>query len=407
MPDDLTQLTILLSGPYGTPYSQGVWKLHLKIPEDYPKSPPKASFRTRIWHPNVEESTGSVCVDTLKRDWESKLTLRDVLMTISCLLIQPNPDSALNSVAGQLLQDDYEAFARQAKLMTSIHASIPSDLKEAVLAAKRRGEEAGTEIREDVEQRRATSQRATSLSQVIMKRRPQLPQLTSSRTQSALSIDRVQRASSELSAHNPSSQQPDEIEALDDDIDETTASKENDPSLSPSPISPAIPSPRRNILGKRPLSALPTPIDPDAEDEANSLSPSERNIANNAPYFPSDQHCTGAPGSRPRKSPKLAERSKEVNSSGRVRDDTDGAPVIRPFEDKDEAGTGKECVSLDEGKENVTEGNAWKEKSSVVKKGLPSAVVAKPAATRKVSTASTSSAGSGKNAKPRIGLRRL
>ena len=80
IPDDLTQLTILLAGPQGTPYSQGVWKLWLKIPEDYPKSPPKACFRTRIWHPNVEENSGSVCVDTLKKDWEPKLTLRDVLI---------------------------------------------------------------------------------------------------------------------------------------------------------------------------------------------------------------------------------------------------------------------------------------------------------------------------------------
>ncbi|KMU91703.1 ubiquitin-conjugating enzyme E2 S [Coccidioides immitis H538.4] len=79
-PDDLRQLTILLAGPPVTPYSQGLWRLHLRIPEDYPKSPPKAAFRTRIWHPNVEESTGAVCVDTLKRDWEPKLTLRDVLI---------------------------------------------------------------------------------------------------------------------------------------------------------------------------------------------------------------------------------------------------------------------------------------------------------------------------------------
>jgi len=79
-PDDLTQLTVLLTGSQGTPYSQGLWRLHLKIPDDYPKSPPKAAFKTRIWHPNVEESTGSVCVDTLKKDWESKLTLRDILI---------------------------------------------------------------------------------------------------------------------------------------------------------------------------------------------------------------------------------------------------------------------------------------------------------------------------------------
>ncbi len=80
MPDDLNQLTILLTGPQGTPYSQGLWKLFFKIPDDYPKSPPKVSFRTRIWHPNVEENTGAVCVDTLKKDWQSNLTLRDVLI---------------------------------------------------------------------------------------------------------------------------------------------------------------------------------------------------------------------------------------------------------------------------------------------------------------------------------------
>lgn len=50
------------------------------MPGDYPKSPPKATFRTRIWHPNVEETTGAVCVDTLKRDWKPELTLRDVLI---------------------------------------------------------------------------------------------------------------------------------------------------------------------------------------------------------------------------------------------------------------------------------------------------------------------------------------
>ena len=54
--------------------------LSLKIPQDYPKNPPQAFFRTRIWHPNVEENSGAVCVDTLKRDWHSKLTLRDVLI---------------------------------------------------------------------------------------------------------------------------------------------------------------------------------------------------------------------------------------------------------------------------------------------------------------------------------------
>ena len=60
--------------------------------------------------------------------------------TISCLLIQPNPDSALNSNAGHLLQEDFETFARQARLMTSIHALTPRNLIEAASAAKARGQ---------------------------------------------------------------------------------------------------------------------------------------------------------------------------------------------------------------------------------------------------------------------------
>lgn len=98
MPEDLTQLTILLTGPQGTPYEGGLWKLHLKIPHDYPISPPKAFFKTKIWHPNVEESNGSVCLDTLKRDWQSKLTLRDILIVSGLsAIVTSSPSSATDS----------------------------------------------------------------------------------------------------------------------------------------------------------------------------------------------------------------------------------------------------------------------------------------------------------------------
>ena len=138
--DDLTQLDILITGPTHTPFVAGVWKLHLSIPATYPQQPPTANFRTSIFHPNVDPQTGGVCVETLKRDWDSKLTLRDVLITMSCLLIQPNPDSALNAEAGSLIQENYEAFAKRAELMTSIHAAIPKSLQAAVKEAQNRGQ---------------------------------------------------------------------------------------------------------------------------------------------------------------------------------------------------------------------------------------------------------------------------
>jgi ubiquitin-conjugating enzyme E2 S len=139
--DDLTQLDVLLVGPSHTPFSAGIFKLHLTIPPTYPQQPPTAHFRTPIFHPNVDPQTGGVCVETLKRDWDAKLTLRDILIVISCLLIQPNPDSALNAEAGQLIQEEYKAFAKRARMMSGIHAVIPRNLKEAAREAQTRGQE--------------------------------------------------------------------------------------------------------------------------------------------------------------------------------------------------------------------------------------------------------------------------
>lgn len=82
-----------------------------------------------------------MCVETLKRDWSSTLKLRDVLVTISCLLIQPNPASALNEAAGKLANEDWDSYCRRAKLMTAIHAAIPSTIIDQVQEAQSRGDE--------------------------------------------------------------------------------------------------------------------------------------------------------------------------------------------------------------------------------------------------------------------------
>ncbi|GFF27067.1 ubiquitin-conjugating enzyme E2 S [Aspergillus lentulus] len=400
--DDLTQLTTLLAGPQGTPYSQGLWRLHLKMPEDYPKSPPKATFKTRIWHPNVEESTGAVCVDTLKRDWKSTLTLKDVLVTISCLLIYPNPDSALNSTAGALLQEDYDAFARQAKLMTSIHAPVPPDLKTAVVEAKSRGEEAGTLIPEHEGTRSLRSRTGTRVQSLTMKtKKPSVTPQPSDQTDA-----------------DPHNNHPES----DDDSDTTrpSTSKENDPSLSPCPVKLALPSPRKNAHGKRPLSDLTTSLDPEPDslmepDFAPSrttdkptmtMTTSEKNIAAN--HTP---HRDSSPQPQPqRKSPKLSHLDKGVNASARIRDD-----VIIIFEDASDPSDVQSHHSNDS-KENRAALHASKGMGPSARKSphYPSSLLApSPAITCPSGSKSRAVSGSRKvssssmKAKPRIGIRRL
>ncbi|KAK9312115.1 ubiquitin-conjugating enzyme/RWD-like protein [Lipomyces starkeyi] len=135
-PQDLTTITLHLLGPASTPYSEGAWKLTLKIPVEYPNSPPKAYFETKIFHPNVAVSTGEVCVDTLKRDWSPNVDLRHVLLVVRCLLIEPNPESALNEEAGKLLLENFADFERMARLMTSVHALKRSTFASAIASAE-------------------------------------------------------------------------------------------------------------------------------------------------------------------------------------------------------------------------------------------------------------------------------
>ena len=255
---------ILLAGPNGTPYSQGLWRLKLSIPADYPASPPKAAFLTRIWHPNVEEKTGSVCVDTLKKDWKPSLSLRHVLLVISCLLINPNPDSALNYAAGHLSQQDYEGFEKQARLMTSIHARIPLELKDQVMKARFRGETEHMMNATGTDKRPKFNRKGASASMVIMKKSTGLTSLV---------FNASKRSATTSSEHPRGHTNFKEIHQ--DTEDSESDSKENDPSQSPSIVMP----PRRPGFAKRPLSDLPAPSEAEVGD--GNLSPSEQNIAAN------------------------------------------------------------------------------------------------------------------------------
>ena len=78
-------------------------------------------FATKIFHPNVSKS-GEICVNTLKKDWKSSYGIGHILVTVKCLLIYPNPESALDEEAGKLLLEDYNSYCERARLITSVHA---------------------------------------------------------------------------------------------------------------------------------------------------------------------------------------------------------------------------------------------------------------------------------------------
>jgi len=89
----------------GSPYNGGVFFLDIHYPTDYPFKPPKVTFRTRIYHCNIN-SSGQICLDILKDQWSPALTISKVLLSICSLLTDANPhDPLVGSIAQQLLND--------------------------------------------------------------------------------------------------------------------------------------------------------------------------------------------------------------------------------------------------------------------------------------------------------------
>lgn len=67
----------------GTPYINGLFKVKLTLGKDFPQSPPKAYFLTKIFHPNVA-ANGEICVNTLKKDWKPELGIKHILLVSFC-----------------------------------------------------------------------------------------------------------------------------------------------------------------------------------------------------------------------------------------------------------------------------------------------------------------------------------
>ena len=119
--DDLTKWTGTIIGPTGTPYEGGVFRLAIEFPDDYPFKPPKVRFLTKVYHPNIN-SQGIICLDILKHEWSPALTIKSVLLSISSLLTDPNPDDPLAGDVARVYKSNRGEYERVAREWTQQYA---------------------------------------------------------------------------------------------------------------------------------------------------------------------------------------------------------------------------------------------------------------------------------------------
>lgn len=118
---DIFKWNVIIKGPNKSCYENGLFKLLLTFPKNYPEDPPDIKFVTKIYHPNVS-SDGVICISSKSVDWDKNQNIIDIIYSIYDLLKKPNLDHGINKEALLMYKNDYEGFEKKAKEFTKEYA---------------------------------------------------------------------------------------------------------------------------------------------------------------------------------------------------------------------------------------------------------------------------------------------
>ncbi|GAA5857768.1 hypothetical protein JCM3775_004327 [Rhodotorula graminis] len=130
--DSMQEFYVKFKGPAETPFQGGAWKVHVELPDGYPYKSPSIGFTNKIFHPNIDELSGSVCLDVINQTWSPMFDMVNIFeVFLPQLLRYPNAADPLNGEAAALLMRDqkgYDAKVREyVQKFASSGASNDSD----------------------------------------------------------------------------------------------------------------------------------------------------------------------------------------------------------------------------------------------------------------------------------------
>ncbi|KAJ2711002.1 ubiquitin-conjugating enzyme E2 H [Coemansia spiralis] len=106
------------------PFAGGEWTIHVELPEQYPYRSPSIGFVNKIFHPNIDELSGSVCLDVINQTWSPMFDLFNIFESFMPQLLRyPNPTDPLNGEAAALMMRDMAAYEGKVKEYVLRYAS--------------------------------------------------------------------------------------------------------------------------------------------------------------------------------------------------------------------------------------------------------------------------------------------
>lgn len=116
-----------VSGPPSSTYRDGTFNVSIELPEDYPRSAPRLTFATPIFHPNVSSRGETQLADLDRTQWSPVVTIRTILISLQAMMSDPDTfrDYVLNEEAAKLYLKDLEGFEEKARQWTVAHAMLP------------------------------------------------------------------------------------------------------------------------------------------------------------------------------------------------------------------------------------------------------------------------------------------